>query len=62
MTKHLRIRRIHSGMRRKSNQRRTLRALGLVRLYQEVEKPDNPQIRGMIEKVRHLVEVTEIES
>jgi large subunit ribosomal protein L30 len=49
-------------MRRKSNQRRTLRALGLVRLYQEVEKPDNPQIRGMIEKVRHLVEVTEIES
>jgi large subunit ribosomal protein L30 len=62
MTKRLKIRRIHSGMRRDSRQRKTLRALGLARLYQEVELPDNPQIRGMIMRVRHLVDFTEIES
>jgi large subunit ribosomal protein L30 len=37
----------------------TLRSLGLRRIGQTVEVPDNPQIRGMIHKVRHLVEVSE---
>jgi large subunit ribosomal protein L30 len=38
-------------------QRATLRGLGLRRLQQTVELKDEPAIRGMIEKVRHLVEV-----
>jgi large subunit ribosomal protein L30 len=35
----------------------TLRSLGLRRIGQTVELSDSPQIRGMIHKVRHLVEV-----
>jgi large subunit ribosomal protein L30 len=42
-------------------QRDTIVALGLHRLNQCVEKADNPSIRGMIERVRHLVKVEEIE-
>ena len=37
----------------------TLRSLGLRRIGQTVEISDSPQIRGMIAKVRHLVEVEE---
>jgi large subunit ribosomal protein L30 len=35
----------------------TLRSLGLRRIGHTVEVVDNPQIRGMLHKVRHLVEV-----
>ena len=37
----------------------TLRSLGLHRIGHTVEVPDSPQARGMIAKVRHLVEVSE---
>jgi large subunit ribosomal protein L30 len=37
----------------------TLRSLGLRRIGHTVEVSDSPQIRGMIHKVRHLVEVDE---
>jgi large subunit ribosomal protein L30 len=37
----------------------TLRSLGLRRIGQTVEVNDTPQIRGMLHKVRHLVEVDE---
>jgi large subunit ribosomal protein L30 len=37
----------------------TLRSLGLRRIGHTVEVVDNPQIRGMLHKVRHLVEVQE---
>jgi large subunit ribosomal protein L30 len=37
----------------------TLRSLGLRRIGQTVEVHDTPQIRGMLHKVRHLVEVDE---
>ncbi len=37
----------------------TLRSLGLRRINHTVEKEDTPQIRGMVHKVRHLVEVSE---
>jgi large subunit ribosomal protein L30 len=37
----------------------TLRSLGLRRIGQTVEVADSPQARGMISKVRHLVEVSE---
>jgi large subunit ribosomal protein L30 len=40
-------------------QRDTLRSLGLHRIGHTVEVADNPQNRGMLHKVRHLVEVHE---
>jgi large subunit ribosomal protein L30 len=40
-------------------QKRTIEALGLRRLHQVVERPDNDAVRGMVNSVRHLVEVTE---
>jgi large subunit ribosomal protein L30 len=40
-------------------QRDTLRSLGLRRIGHSVEREDTPQIRGMIAKVAHLVEVSE---
>ncbi|MBV8940809.1 MAG: 50S ribosomal protein L30 [Solirubrobacterales bacterium] len=40
-------------------QRETLRSLGLRRIGHRVEHEDTPQIRGMIRRVRHLVEVSE---
>ncbi len=39
--------------------RQTIRGLGLRRMHQVVERQDTPAIRGMIHKVRHLVEVVE---
>jgi large subunit ribosomal protein L30 len=37
--------------------RATIRGLGLRRMHQVVEREDTPAIRGMIHKVRHLVEI-----
>ena len=37
--------------------RQTIRGLGLRRMHQVVERQDTPSVRGMIHKVRHLVEV-----
>lgn len=39
------------------DQRDTVRSLGFHRLNQTLEKPDNPSVRGMVNKVRHLVRV-----
>ena len=39
--------------------RQTIRGLGLRRLHQVVERQDTPATRGMLHKVRHLVEVVE---
>ncbi len=43
----------------KKDQIATVEALGLKKIGQTVEKVDTPQIRGMIFKVKHLVEVSE---
>lgn len=40
-------------------QRKTVRALGLTRMHQTVEKNDSPQLRGMVNKVKHLLKVEE---
>lgn len=61
MAKRLRIRQTRSTINCKEDQKRTVRALGIRRMQQVVEQPDNPQIRGMVFKVRHLVTVEEIE-
>jgi len=41
-------------------QKRTVRALGLRRMHQTVEKQDTPVVRGMVHKVKHLVTVEEV--
>jgi large subunit ribosomal protein L30 len=41
-------------------QKLTVRTLGLRKIHQTVEHNDTPQVRGMINKVSHLVEVEEI--
>lgn len=43
-----------------SDQRGTVAGLGLRRLHQTVEHEDTPSIRGMVHKVRHLVEVESV--
>ncbi|GGO90113.1 MULTISPECIES: 50S ribosomal protein L30 [Nocardioides] len=44
----------------KQNQRETLRTLGLKRIGDVVVKEDRPEIRGMVNTVRHLVTVEEV--
>ncbi len=41
-------------------QKATIRALGFRKLNQTVEQPDTPDIRGMVNKVSHLVTVEEV--
>ena len=59
MPKTIRIRQIRGASGHPKDQQQTISALGIHRLHQVVEQNDTPQIRGMIFKVRHLVEVVE---
>jgi large subunit ribosomal protein L30 len=43
----------------KPKTRATVESLGLKRIRQSVEHPDSPSLRGMLHKVRHLVDVEE---
>jgi large subunit ribosomal protein L30 len=54
----LRIRWVRSVIGYPIKVRQTMRGLGFHRLHEVIERPDTPAIRGMINKVRHLVEVT----
>jgi large subunit ribosomal protein L30 len=53
----VRIRQVRSGIGYNQKQKATLKALGLGRIGRERRHPDNPQVRGMINKVSHLVAV-----
>ncbi|MFV8394739.1 50S ribosomal protein L30 [Corynebacterium hindlerae] len=44
----------------KQNQKDSLQTLGLRKIHQSVVRPDNPQVRGLINVVRHLVVVEEV--
>jgi large subunit ribosomal protein L30 len=57
----LKVQQTKSGIGRKQNQRETLRSLGLKRIGDVVVKEDRPEIRGMVQTVRHLVTVEEVE-
>ncbi|OEH93206.1 50S ribosomal protein L30 [Bacillus solimangrovi] len=59
MAKKLDITLKRSLIGRPEDQRVTVRTLGLRKLNQTVEHEDNPAIRGMINKVSHLLEVNE---
>lgn len=61
MAKKLAVTLKRSTISRPKDQRATVRSLGLRKIGQTVEHEDNPVIRGMISKVNHLVEVTEID-
>ncbi len=60
MAEKIRIKLIKSPIGEKPKKRKTLKALGLKKIRQVVEKKDNPQMRGMINVVDYLVEVEEI--
>ncbi len=53
----LKIRWVRSSIGCPREMRETIRGLGFRRLYQTVERPDTPSIRGMIARVQHLVEI-----
>jgi len=56
----LKIKLVKSINKSKANQKATVKALGLTKINSSVEQLDNPQIRGMIKTVSHLVSVEEI--
>ena len=53
----LKIKLVKSGIGCSTRQKQVIRGLGFRRLNQTVARPDTPQIRGMIFKIRHLLEV-----
>jgi len=56
----LKITLVRSPIGAKPKHRQTVEALGLRKLHSSVQQKDNPAIRGMIHRVKHLVEVTEV--
>ena len=60
--KKLKITLIRSLIGYKQDQRATVRALGLGKIGTSIVQEDNPTIRGMVHKVRHLVKVEEVEA
>jgi len=57
----LKVTQVRSGIGTKPKHRGTLRALGLGRIGKTNVLPDRPEIRGMIARVPHLVEVKDTE-
>lgn len=55
----VKITQVKSSIDRPERQKRTLQALGLRKMNATVEVEATPQIKGMIEKVHHLVKVEE---
>lgn len=55
----IKIKLVKSPINRPGKQRKILQGLGLRRMNQTVERPNSREIRGMVRKVIHLVEVEE---
>jgi len=55
--KTIKVTQIGSALGRKGDQRATLIGLGLNKLHRSRELEDTPSVRGMVEKVRHLVRI-----
>ena len=60
MSEKVRIKQVRSTIKRLESQKRTLRALGLRKIGMEVEHDLTSSISGMIDKVRHLVEINSV--
>ena len=58
--KKLKITQVKSGIGYPRWAKATLKALGIRRMQQTVHQPDNPAIRGMVFRIRHLVKVEEV--
>jgi large subunit ribosomal protein L30 len=58
--KALKVTQVKSAIGFKADQGKTLKALGLGKINRSVEQVDNPAVRGMIFKVKHLVKVEEL--
>ncbi|MBR2790261.1 MAG: 50S ribosomal protein L30 [Eggerthellaceae bacterium] len=58
-TKTIKVTQVKSSIAKNSDQLRTLKAMGLGKIGRTVELADNESVRGMIFKVKHLVEVAE---
>jgi large subunit ribosomal protein L30 len=56
----LRVKWVRSAIGYSKDQKDTIRSLGLRKLQHTVEIEDNPAMRGMVNKVRHLVQVEEV--
>ncbi len=57
----LKVTQVRSVINRPERQKRTMKALGLGRINKTRILSDTPQVRGMIEKVKHLVRVETVE-
>lgn len=55
----IKIKLTKSKIGKNEKQKRTVEALGLRKIGQIIEKEDTPQIRGMIQKVSHMIEIVE---
>lgn len=61
MAKKIRVTYMKSAIGYNKKQRGTIEALGFRKLYQSVVHEDSPALRGMLNKVSHLVEIEEEE-
>ncbi|OUU22556.1 MAG: 50S ribosomal protein L30 [Flavobacteriaceae bacterium TMED48] len=57
---HIKVKQVKSSIKRISNQKKVLESLGLRGIGKEVTHEATPSILGMIQKVKHLVSVTEV--
>jgi len=57
--KTIRIQYFRSSIGRPERQKRIIRSLGLKKLNQVVERPDNPAMRGIVAKIPHLLQIME---
>ena len=55
----IKVKQVRSSINRPARQKKTLQALGIKKMNQVVEHEATPQIMGMINKVQHLLEVSE---
>ncbi len=56
----IKVTQVKSSIKRLRSQKRTLEALGLKGIGKEITHEATPNILGMIEKVKHLVKITEV--
>ncbi len=56
----IKVTQVKSAIKKPVRQKKTLEALGLRKLHQTIEVEATPQIRGMVQKVLHLVVVEEV--
>lgn len=57
--KTIRITQVRSAIGTKKGHREVLKGLGLRRIRHSVERPDTPEVRGMVHKIQYLLEVEE---